>query len=92
MRMFYSVFGSQPGVNKNMDRVKNPKVMNTEKPVRLAIMDWIRSGPDLTVGEPNMQEALERFVAYIKVRELNAEATRARPKATEMNPRHTPKF
>ena len=30
MRMFYSVFGSQPGVNKNMDRVKNPKVMNTE--------------------------------------------------------------
>jgi len=28
--MFYSVFGSQPGVNKNMDRVKNPKVMNTE--------------------------------------------------------------
>ena len=30
MRTFYSVFGSQPGVNKNMDRVKNPKVMNTE--------------------------------------------------------------
>ena len=31
MRMFYSVFGSQPGVNKNRDRVKNPKVMNTDE-------------------------------------------------------------
>ena len=65
---------------------------HSTKEVRNAMIDWIRSGPDLTVGDPQMQEALDMFVGYIKVRALKSQARQARPKQPEQERKHTPKL